>query len=170
MDPVFRCRCRRSESDDVKRLGRHPRYRRRALRMQTLRRMRFAPRLLAIVLLMMVAQQMALAAYACRMPPSAIGSMLAMASMPAVTDAMRETCPQMHGFSDRWLCTKHCAPDTTLQHDIRSASVPPSLLGILPSVPVDVALRSLAGAAPEWRYRLRAPPPPATLLFCSLLI
>ena len=138
--------------------------------MQTLRRMRFAPRLLAIVLLMMVAQQMALAAYACRMPPSAMGSMLAMASMPAMSDATRETCPQMYGFADRWLCTKHCAPDTTLQHDIRSGSVPPSLFGIPPPVPVDAAVRSLRGAAPEWRYRLRAPPPPATLLFCSLLI
>ena len=170
MHPVFRCRCPRSESDHVKRLGRHPRYRRRALRMQTLRRMRFAPRLLAIVLLMMVAQQMALAAYACRMPPSAMGSMLVMAPMPAMTDAMREPSSQMHGFADRWLCTKHCAPDTTLQHDIRSASVPLSLLGMRPPVMPDVVFSSVTGAAPEWRYRLRAPPPPATLLFCSLLI
>ena len=154
----------------MSRLGRHARYRRRALRLQTLRRMRFAPRLLAIVLLMMVGQQMALAAHVCWMSPSAMGSMLAMAPTPAMTDAMRKTCPQMHGFSDRWLCAKHCAPDTTLQHDIRSASVPPSLLGMLPPVPADVAFLSLAGAAPEWRYRLRTHPPPATLLFCSLLI
>ena len=132
--------------------------------------MRFAPRLLAIVLMMMVGQQMALAAHACWMSPSAMGSMLAMAPTPAMTDAMRETCPQMHGFSDQWLCAKHCAPDTTLQHDIRSASVPPSLLGMLPPVMPDVVFSSVTGSAPEWRYRLRAHPPPAMLLFCSLLI
>ena len=144
--------------------------RRRAFRLRTLRRVRFVPRLFVLVLLMMIGQQMALAAYVCRLPSAATGSTHAMASMPDMAGAMHETCPQMQGFSDRWLCAKHCAPDATLQHDTRSASVPPSLLGLLPPVLMDVTSFSLTRAAPEWRYRLRAPPPPATVLFCSLLI
>lgn len=132
--------------------------------------MRFVPRLFIFVLLMMIGQQMALAAYDCPLPSGATGSMHAMASMPDMATATHETCPHMQGFSDRWLCTKHCAPDPTLQHDTRSASVPPSLLGLLPPVLMDVTSFPLTRAAPEWRHRLRAPPPAATVLFCSLLI
>jgi hypothetical protein len=122
-------------------------------------------RVVWLALLLLVWQQLAVAAYACAMPPST--------AMPGVGQmAMEAACPSMqgeHGHSP--VCQAHCHPDHAAQPDARAGTVPPSLFAALPVDPPALAanLGSITGA-PERLYRLRAPPPPASLLFCSLLI
>lgn len=118
----------------------------------------------------MLGLQSALAAYACAMPPATMGQAMTMET--SVMDAsMAKTCPEMrHAPVKRLLCARHCAADASAPTDARPLSVPPNLLTALPSMLPVVAVRTRITKAPERRYRLRAPPPPATLLFCSLLI
>lgn len=127
-------------------------------------------RLTWLVMLLLAWQQLAVAAYACTMPPSASASM-AMAGADRM--AMEDTCPSMHDAPSRPpLCQAHCYPNHAAQPDARAGSVPPSLFAALPVTEgaVSPAALDLAAQAPERHYRLRAPPPPASLLFCSLLI
>ena len=142
----------------------------RYLRLRVLRGRSFTRWLLAIAMLAMLGQQIAIAAYACGMAPNAMGLVLATApaaSMPAMGDSPAP----MHGSSDRLLCQRHCVPDNAARPDVPPASVPQGLLAALPPMlPVVLAAALPAGQTPERRlYRLRASPP-ATLLFCSLLI
>lgn len=139
-------------------------------RLRALGRRSFTRWLLTFAVLMMLGQQTAMAAYACAMSPNAMGRMVAMSPQTSM-QAMSGTCPEMHGLSDRLLCQQHCAPDNTAKPDTRPASVPQSLLTALPPMlPVGMVASSPAGHAPERLYRLRASPPSATLLFCSLQI
>lgn len=127
-------------------------------------------RLTWLVVLLLAWQQLAVAAYACTMPPSSTAPM-AMAGDDRM--AMEGTCPSLHDAQSRPpLCQAHCHPDHAAQPDARAGSVPPSLFAALPVTDgaVSPAALDLAAQAPERRYRLQAPPPPASLLFCSLLI
>jgi hypothetical protein len=140
----------------------------------TMRRLpRFHPRtrrrLTWLVVLLLAWQQLAVAAYACTMP--SVAAPVAMAGADRM--AMEDSCPSMHdGQGLPPLCQAHCHPVHAAQPDARTGSVPPSLFAALPVTAgaVSPAALDLAAQAPERRYRLRAPPPPASLLFCSLLI
>ncbi|HEY0198773.1 MAG TPA: hypothetical protein VGC19_09560 [Rhodanobacter sp.] len=138
--------------------------------LRDIRRTRLTRWLLIGSVLMMLGMQSALAAYACAMPPAAVGSTMAM-SASAMDASMGHSCPEMkHAAVDRMLCAKHCAPDTAAPTNAHPLSVPPSLLTALPLV-LPVLTVSTQGAIKHARRdRLRAPGPPASLLFCSLLI
>ncbi len=142
---------------------------RRRWRLAALRRMPFGRRLLMAAVLLLLGQQIAMAASACAMDPAAMGPMLAAASAHSMP-AMGDTCPEMQGTHDRSVCTRHCSPDPTAQPETRSASVPPSAFTLLPpQLPTLVAIPPTR-FAPHGFHRLRAPPPSAILLYCSLLI
>jgi hypothetical protein len=147
----------------------HPTWIPRRWRLRDIRRARLTRWLLLGSVLLMFAMQSALAAYACAMP-SGMGPAMAMST--SATDAsMATTCPEMqHAPTDRLLCAKHCASEASAPTDARPLSVPPNLLTALAPVLPVVAMQTQTTLAPERRYRLRAPPPPITLLFCSLLI
>lgn len=127
-------------------------------------------RLAWLVVVLLVWQQLAMAAYACTLPPSAIAP--AMVMTPSSPMAMEGTCPTMHdSVPDRTVCQAHCHPDRAAQPDARAGSVPPSALAALPVYwPAPTLTLAASGHAPRRLERLRAPPPPATLLYCSLLI
>jgi len=92
-------------------------------------------------------------------------------STSAMDAPMATTCPEMqHAPVNRLLCAKHCASDASAPTDARPLSVPPNLLTALPPVLPVVVMHAHMAVEPERLYRLRAPPPPASLLFCSLLI
>lgn len=139
-------------------------------RLRDIRRARLTRWLLLAGLLFMVGLQSALAAYVCAMPDGTMGPTMAMATS-AADRAMASTCPQMkHTAADRALCAKHCASDASAPTAIHPLSVPPNILVALPpSLPTTLALSSTTTASQRQRDRLRTPPP-ASLLFCSLLI
>jgi hypothetical protein len=140
-------------------------------RLRDIRRARLTRWLLLGGLLFMVGLQSALAAYVCTMPDGAMGPTMAMGTS-AADASMASTCPQMkHTAADRALCAKHCASDASAPTAIHPLSVPPSaLVALPPALPTAVALSSPMTASQRQRDRLRASPPPASLLFCSLLI
>jgi hypothetical protein len=140
-------------------------------RLRDIRRARLTRWFLLGGLLFMLGLQSALAGYVCTMPDGAMGPTMAM-GVSAADAAMASTCPQMkHTAASRALCAKHCASDASAPTALPALSVPPSALVALPPVlPMAVALSSPMTARQKQRDRLRAPPPPANLLFCSLLI
>ncbi|MFC5580996.1 hypothetical protein [Rhodanobacter terrae] len=138
--------------------------------LRDLRRARLTRGLLLVGVLFMLGLQTALAAYACAMPPTMIGPVMAMGAGTGDA-AMRGTRPEMrHATADRILCTQHCASQASAPSDARPMTVPPSLLVALPPVLPLIVSQTPISFVPERYYRLRAPPPPASLLFCSLLI
>ncbi|WP_336807188.1 hypothetical protein [Fulvimonas yonginensis] len=122
-----------------------------------------------LVALLLFWQQVALAAYACSVAPGT-----GMPSMPAPAShaALNSDCGSMHAQPTQApMCQAHCQADHAAQPEARTHTVPPSLLAALPApLPVLPMARAPRGRASERSYRLRAPPPPASLLFCSLLI
>jgi hypothetical protein len=139
-------------------------------RLRDIRRARLTRWLLIGSVLMMLGMQSALAAYACAMPSATMGSIMGM-SASAMDASMGRSCPEMkHAAVDRMLCAKHCAPDTTAPTNAHPLSVPPSLLTALPPVLPMRVVNTQGTVEHARRDRLRAPGPPASLLFCSLLI
>lgn len=63
--------------------------------------------LLVFAMLMMLGQQVALAANACTMAAGAMEPMMAMSPMESMN-----AVPEIRGPSDHALCQKHCAPNT----------------------------------------------------------
>jgi hypothetical protein len=142
----------------------------RRLRLRDIRRARLTRWLLLGSVLFMLGLQSALAAYACAMPSRTMGSVMVMEAS-AMDASMAKNCPEMqHAPVDRLLCAKHCASDASAPADVRPLSVPPNLLTALAPVWPMVVMQTQVAVDPERLYRLRAPPPPTTLLFCSLLI
>ncbi|WP_284397987.1 hypothetical protein [Dyella lipolytica] len=139
--------------------------------MRDIRRARLTRWLLLAGVLFMLGMQSALASYACAMPSEMMEATMGM-STSAADASMAATCPQMkHTAADRMVCAKHCASDASAPTAVHPLSVPPSVLVALPpELPAAVALTSPMTAQQRQRDRLRAPPPPASLLFCSLLI
>lgn len=140
-------------------------------RLRDIRRARLTRWLLLGGLLFMLGLQSALAAYVCTMPEGAMDPTMAMGTS-AADASMASTCPQMkHTSADRALCAKHCASDASAPAAAHPLSVPASaLVALPPALPNAAALSSLMAVRQRQRDRLRAPPPPANLLFCSLLI
>lgn len=126
-------------------------------------------RLVWLVTLLLLWQQVALAAYACQAEPEAMGKVTAMTA--ASMDAMNGNCADMHDASVSALCHKHCAPDHATQVDARPTSVPLSALTAVPPMLMSVAIVALqSDRSLARRDQRRTPPPIPRLLFCSLLI
>ncbi len=126
-------------------------------------------RLAWLVALMLLWQQVAVAAYACQTLPAAMEQMTTM-TPPASTAAM-DDCADMPGSRVTPLCQKHCAPDQVTQVDARPTSVPLSALTAVP--PMLMSVTAVALQSDRSLARLdsrRTPPPIPRLLFCSLLI
>lgn len=126
-------------------------------------------RLAWLVALLLLWQQVALAAYACTVTPGA-GMPMPMSATSSM--AMGDHCPSMpEGSTQGPLCQAHCHADHAAQPDARSGSVPPGLLATLPAVwPMPTVVSSASSRVPERLDRLRTLTPPVSLLFCSLLI
>ncbi|THD07365.1 hypothetical protein [Rhodanobacter lindaniclasticus] len=125
-----------------------------------------------LVVLLLLWQQVAVAAYACTSAPASAGAdAVAVAVHSSSMAAMGDRCAEMPAAPVDPLCHQHCQPDHATQVDARSATVPASTLAALPPESPSVA----AVASPTQRSlarhdRLQAPPPVPRLLFCSLLI
>jgi hypothetical protein len=139
-------------------------------RLRELGRQRFTRWFLGFAMLMLIGQQTALASYECAMAPSSVATVMAMTT-PAAMAAMAKTCPGMRGMAGHALCQKHCNPDNTAHSEPRPGTVPPSLFAPLPPLLPATAMEPLlAGRTSRQAHLQQAPPPSATLLFCSLLI
>lgn len=123
-----------------------------------LRRSRFFMRAAAVLLLALLCQHAAIAAYACPVDRT-----------PAnLVEAMPD-CSGMAEADPAALCEKHCNPDESTFAGPHAGNVP---AGVLPPLRFDVA-RTLPGGPGPRLYEsvptTRSDPPP-TLRFCSLLI
>ncbi|MEO7065270.1 MAG: hypothetical protein ABI114_00015 [Rhodanobacter sp.] len=127
-------------------------------------------RLIWLVTLLLLWQQVALAAYVCQAVPETMGQVTAMTSTTAAT-VMADDCVGMSDTPASPLCQQHCAPDHATQVDARPMSVPLSALTAVPPLLMSVASISLSSDRALTRHELRQTAPPIPrLLFCSLLI
>lgn len=123
-------------------------------------------RLIWLVTLLMLWQQVALAAYVCPTVPEATPAAALVTSMPG----MDGTCAQNQDAPASPLCQKHCAPDHVTQAEAHTAAVPLSVLPAMPPVLMTPVAAPASNRVLQRVGHLRAPPPPPMLLFCSLLI
>jgi hypothetical protein len=131
---------------------------------------RLRRRLTWLVMLALLWQQVALAAYACGVaPPEHAATAMSVSKSMGMDDACAQGMAQAPSAKHP-LCQAHCQPDRTTQPDVRAGTVPPSLFAALPAVSPSLRMVRITTRAPERLERLRAPPPPVSLLFCSLLI
>ncbi len=127
-------------------------------------------RLIWLVALLLLWQQVALAAYACQAVPETMGQVTAMTST-AVMTSMGDDCTEMPNAPASPLCQQHCAPDHATQVDARPMSVPLSALTAVPPMLVSVAIVALQSSGNLARLdQQKTAPPVPRLLFCSLLI
>ncbi len=128
-------------------------------------RRRTRRRLIWLVTLLLLWQQVALASYVCPQPAPAAAAMVVHAAMTRA-DSMG-TMP-MHAHDP--LCAEHCAQGASVQPDARAPNVPTSMLPALPLLsqvvhpPVGNVALFAAGAM------LLSETPSPRLRFCSLLI
>ena len=125
-------------------------------------------RLVWLVTLLMVWQQVALAAYVCPTVAETKDRVTALTPTAPMAE-MDANCPDMQRSAP--LCQKHCAPDHATQVDARAPSVPLSALAAVP--PMLIAVTAVARQSDRTlalRNHQRATPPIPRLLFCSLLI
>lgn len=128
-------------------------------------RCRTRRRLFWLVALMLLWQQVALAAYVCPLPGAAVQHDAA-----ALVVTSPDCMDDMQGQPDQPLCTKHCAPDSPVQSDARAPGVPaPMLAALVPSPPL-VGMLPRHDAFSAAADALLADASPPRLLFCSLLI
>ncbi|TAM64227.1 MAG: hypothetical protein EPN49_00700 [Rhodanobacter sp.] len=118
------------------------------------------------LVLLLLWQQMALAASLCPMPG---GHGMGVATSVSQPDCMQS----MHGGQghvQRAVCAEHCVQGSLVQSDARSPNVPGSMLP--PLAPAMPTLASLPRAESSFAsaFQLHADHPPLRLLFCSLLI
>ena len=135
-----------------------------------LRRPHIRRRLTWLVVVLLLWQQFAVAAYACTAAPvkgTAVSTQVSLSAMKAMGD----DCARMPAISIDPTCHKHCQPDHSTQAEARSASVPPNALMALPPVPLSMAAVALPtrGDMARW-VRFHAPPPAPRWMFCTLLI
>lgn len=115
--------------------------------------------------LMLLWQQVALAAYVCPLPGAVVQDDVA-ALVVTSSDCMDD----MQGQPDQAMCFKHCAPNSPVQSDAQAPGVPASaLIALAPSLPlVERLSRHSAFFASAGTSHADDSPP--RLLFCSLLI
>ena len=122
------------------------------------------PGLFWLVAVLLLWQQMALAASLCPMP-----GWHAMAAV-ATTASQPECMHGGQGHANAAMCAQHCAQGSLVQSDARLPNVPASMLPPLaPAMPAVVWLPR-AEASFASAFHLQADHPPLRLLFCSLLI
>lgn len=128
-------------------------------------RCRTRRRLIWLVTLLLLWQQVVLAGSVCSSPVPAAAAMVVPAAMTRA-DSMG-TMP-MHAHDP--LCAEHCAQGASAQPDARVPNVPSSMLSALPLL--SPAVHRLVGnvALLEAGALLPAETPPPRLRFCSLLI
>lgn len=127
-------------------------------------------RLAWLVALLLLWQQVAVAAYACTTVPASPAAVATQAGVSSMA-AMGHGCAEMPAAPADPICRQHCQPDHATQVDVRTASVPFNALTAPPPMSLSVAAVTL----PSHRTlahldRLRAPPPTPMLLYCALLI
>ncbi|MGH8077965.1 MAG: hypothetical protein ACREPE_11660 [Lysobacter sp.] len=123
-------------------------------------RARHRLRIALLVILCLLFQQLALAAYACPLE-----------QMPAEMTAMAEDCAEMgmeQVQDNPALCAKHCAPDLSTAADHAKLAVPALALPPLEFAPVLVTPVSHVAVQADTPIARSDPPP--RLRFCSLLI
>lgn len=128
------------------------------MRLGRMRRSRLSVRLMLALVLALLCQHAAIAAYACPVDPVSIEVM--------------ETMPDCSGMAEPdpvALCEKHCNPDESAFAGPLSASVPPAVLpplrfGLARALPDGLAAHACS------RVPFTRSDPPPTLRFCSLLI
>lgn len=124
-----------------------------------LRRGRQPLRLTLAVILCLLFQQVAMAAYACAggMPPAPV----AMAQDCTETGmAIAQEAPA--------LCAEHCTPDLPLTPDAGGLHVP--ALALPPPLFADIAAQAPAAGGHDQAVPIRPPDPPPRLRYCRLLI
>lgn len=117
-------------------------------------------RVALVVILCLLFQQAALAAYACPLE-----------SMPAKPVAMAEACAEMGMEQVRdvpALCHKHCVPDLSVAADHATLAVP--AVALPPPVFEVVLVQSAPHTVMLSRVPVSLSDPPPRLRFCSLLI
>lgn len=127
-------------------------------------------RLAWLVALLLLCQQVAVAAYACQLPSPTVAMAAAVmsATAPAMVD---DNCAGMPDVSPSPLCKYHCAPEHATQVTAQATSVPLNTLTAVPPVLLSVAIVALQSERIRTRREYwRTPPPVPRLLFCSLLI
>lgn len=126
------------------------------------RRARHRLRIAVLVILSLLFQQAALAAYLCPIE-----------QRPAERAAMTEPCAEM-GMAQQMdqdnplLCQKHCKPDYTVTTDTVKLSVPP--LALPPLIPASAFVQPISHVATQADVPIARSDPPPRLRFCSLLI
>lgn len=117
-------------------------------------------RIVFVVIVCLLFQQAALAAYLCPVE-----------QMPAETAAMVEHCAEMgmeQARDNPALCEKHCNPDHSLAADAAKLSVPSLALPAPVFTPVFV--QPVSHVAIQADVPIARSDPPPRLRFCSLLI
>ena len=125
-----------------------------------IRRSRHRLKLALVVILCLLFQQAALAAYLCPLE-----------QMPAETAAMTAHCAEMgmeQARDNPALCEKHCNPEHSVAADAVKLSVPS--LALPPPMLAPVVLQSVARVAAHAYVPIARSDPPPRLRFCSLLI
>lgn len=127
------------------------------MKLSLLRRRRLAGRAALVVLLSLLFQYVAVAAYAC---PVLNAPVQAVKSMP--------DCVSMEKQDPPVLCEQHCEPDDSTAPELRVAQVPPV---VLPPARFDLVRSPPACSLEHYRsVPALAVDPPPTVRFCSLLI
>ena len=127
-----------------------------------IRRARHRLQIAVLVIVCLLFQQAALAAYLCPIE-----------QRPAETTAMAEPCAEMgmaqqQDTDNPLLCQKHCNPDHTVTTDTAKLSVPPLALPALILAPVYV--QPVSHVTIQADVPIARSDPPPRLRFCSLLI
>ena len=123
-------------------------------------RARHRLRIALAVILCLLFQQVALAAYACPLE-----------QMPPEMAAMAEHCAEMgmqQAQDNAALCAKHCSPDFLTASDHAKLSVPALMLP--PLVFAAVLATPMTHVAAQAEIPIARSDPPPRLRFCSLLI
>lgn len=123
-------------------------------------RARHRLRIALVVILCLLFQQVALAAYACPVE-----------QMPPEMTAMAEHCAEMGMQPDQdnpTLCAQHCSPDLSTLTDHAKVSVPALMLPPVAFAPV--LATPVTHVAVQAEIPIARSDPPPRLRFCSLLI
>ena len=95
-------------------------------------------RLAWLVALLLLWQQVAVAAYACATVPASPAAVATQAGASSMA-AMGHGCVEMPAAPVDPICQQHCQPDHATQVDVRTASVPLNVLTALPPMSLSVA-------------------------------
>ncbi|MEO7050261.1 MAG: hypothetical protein ABI128_01220 [Rhodanobacter sp.] len=127
-------------------------------------------RLAWLVVVMLLWQQVAVAAYACGSAPMSSGTTMAQmhsSSLPVMSD----DCGDVPDASASPTCHQHCQPERAAKVAVPTSSVPPNTLVALPPMLLSTAITiAPSNHAMAQSGHLYPWSPPPTLLFCSLLI